>query len=204
VTELVTGIDLVVLQFKIAAGERLPFAQADVRARGAAIELRITAEDPFADFVPSSGRVALARLPSGPGVRVDHALYDGIVIPTEYDALLAKIVAHGATRVEALERASRAVRETIIAGIPTSLAFHARTLGEADFAAGRYDTGYIGAHWPPSDEPDLERSALIAGALGAVLAKRASARHASTGGSAPADAGAGGAWGRAAREDQLR
>ena len=173
VTELVTGLDLVALQFRVAAGERLPFAQDEVRRSGCAIELRVIAEDARAGFVPSTGRIALLRLPSGPGVRVDHALFEGMSVPTEYDALLAKIVVWGKDRAEALARAKRAVRETIVAGLATSLPFHAHALTEPGFAAGRYDTGFVAAHWPPPDEPELEDDALVAGALGAVLARRA-------------------------------
>ena len=198
VTELVTGLDLVALQFRVAAGEKLPFAQSDVQRSGAAIELRVTAEDARGGFTPSSGRIALLRLPSGPGVRVDHALFEGLVVPTEYDPLLAKIIVWGRDRAEALARARRAVRESIVAGIPTSLPFHRHALDEADFAAGRYDTAYVAAHWPPADEPELDDDALIAGALAAVLARRASGiRTASeSDGLSP--------FARAAREDALR
>ena len=204
VTELVTGIDLVVLQFKLAAGEPLPFTQADVHPRGSAIELRITAEDALAGFVPSGGRIALLRLPSGPGVRVDHALYEGIAIPTEYDPLLAKIVVWGMTRAEALVRARRAVRETIIAGVPTSLSFHSRTLDEQDFAAGRCDTGYIDTHWPPAEEPELEDSAVQAAAIVAVLARRGARGWSPTAARRTAHTGQVSDWSLAAREDALR
>ena len=195
VTELVTGLDIVALQFRAAAGERvdLPYGP---QPRGAAIELRVTAEDARGGFVPASGAISMLRLPAGPGVRVDHALFEGMRVPTEYDPLLAKIVVWGRDRSEALSRARRAVRETIVAGVPTSLAFHAHALSDPDFAAGRYDTGYVASHWPPRDPPELEPSAAIAGALGAVLASRAP-RVASR----PAPASA---WARSAREDALR
>jgi acetyl-CoA carboxylase biotin carboxylase subunit len=198
VTELVTGLDLVALQFRVAAGEALPFAQDAVRRTGHAIELRVTAEDARAGFVPSTGRIALLRLPAGPGVRVDHALFDGMSVPTEYDPLLAKIVVWGKDRAEALTRGKRAVRETIVAGLATSLPFHAHALADQDFAAGRYDTGFVDAHWPPRDEPELDDDAVIAGALGAVLARRASVARivAGSDGLSP--------FARAAREDALR
>jgi len=198
VTELVTGLDLVALQFRVAAGEKLPFAQDEVRRSGCAIELRVTAEDARAGFVPSTGRIALLRLPSGPGVRVDHALFEGMSVPTEYDALLAKIVVWGRDRTEALARARRAVRETIVAGLATSLPFHAHALADRDFAAGRYDTGFVAAHWPPADEPDLDEDAVIAGAVGAVLARRASAARIARDGDGLSP------FMRAAREDALR
>ena len=197
VTEMVTGLDLVALQFRIAAGERFDLAQ-PVERRGAAIELRVTAEDARAGFVPASGRITLLRLPSGPGIRVDHALAEGASIPTEYDPLLAKIVVWGQDRAEALSRARRAVRETIVAGLPTSLAFHAHALDDADFAAGRYDTGFVAKTWPPRDEPDLDDTAATAAAVGAVLAMRARTVHRALrdGTSAP--------WSMAAREEALR
>ncbi|HET8568282.1 MAG TPA: biotin carboxylase N-terminal domain-containing protein [Candidatus Limnocylindria bacterium] len=194
VTEMVTGADLVALQLLVAAGGRLPFAQADVRPRGAAIECRITAEDAYAGFVPQAGRVTILREPSGPGVRVDGALEPGSVVPSEYDPLLAKIVAWGATRGEAVARARRAIRETTIGGIPTTQPFHLHVLGEPDFVAGRYDTSYVATHWPPP-EPALQGSALAAAALVATLARRA----------APAPrVDDDGAWSRAAREEALR
>ena len=197
VTEAVTGLDLVALQLRIAAGDPLPFAQAEVQRRGAAIELRVTAEDAMAGFVPTSGVVDLLRVPSGPGVRVDHALFEGMRVPTEYDPLLAKIIVSGRDRAEAIARARRAVRETIIAGLPTSLSFHERTLREPDFSAGRYDTGYVGAHWPPSESDDLIDGAATAATIAAVLATRA--RSAAAPRPAPASP-----WGQAAREDALR
>jgi acetyl/propionyl-CoA carboxylase alpha subunit len=196
VTELVTGLDLVALQFRIAAGERLPFAHADIARRGAAIELRVTAEDAAAGFVPASGTIALLRLPSGPGVRVDHALFEGMRVPTEYDPLLAKIVVWGRDRREALSRARRAVRETVIAGLSTSLSFHAHALADPDFAAGHYDTGFVASHWPPKAPPELEATAATAAALVAVLASRSRAVHPQNGVAT--------AWSRAAREDALR
>jgi acetyl/propionyl-CoA carboxylase alpha subunit len=204
VTELVTGLDLVALQFRVAAGEKLPFAQDTVRRVGSAIELRVTAEDARGGFIPSSGRIALVRLPSGPGVRVDHALFDGVVVPTEYDPLLAKIIVWGSDRSEALARARRAVRESIVAGIPTSLPFHTHALDEANFAAGRYDTGYVAAHWPTTDEPELSRTELIAGALAAVLERRAGASEAHARRSGEPPSGEIGVWTRSGREDALR
>jgi acetyl-CoA carboxylase biotin carboxylase subunit len=197
VTELVTGLDLVALQLRIAAGEPLPFAQSDVQRRGAAIECRVTAEDAHQGFLPATGRIALLREPAGPGVRVDSGLFEGLAVTSDYDALLMKIIAHGADRTEALDRARRAVRETIVAGLPTSLAFHAHVLDEPDFVAGRYDTGYVAAHWPPRTPPQLDDGALTAAALVAVLASRGRVTRRPV-------ASPDGAWARGAREDALR
>jgi acetyl-CoA carboxylase biotin carboxylase subunit len=197
VTEHVTGLDLVALQLRIAGGEPLPFAQKDVRLRGAAIECRVTAEDAGRGFVPATGRIALLREPAGPGVRVDSGLFEGLVVTSDYDPLLMKVIAHGADRAEALARARRAVRETIVAGLPTSLAFHAHVLGEPDFVAGRYDTGYVATHWPPRSPARLDDTAATAAALVAVLAVRGRATR------RPATS-PDGAWSRAGREEALR
>ena len=196
ITEMVTGLDLVALQLRIAGGEPLPFAQADVVRSGAAIECRITAEDPRAGFLPASGVIALVREPAGPGVRVDSALYAGMTVPTEYDPLLAKVIAYGRDRIEAIARMRRALEEMRVSGVPTSLAFHRSALFHQDFVTGRYDTGFI-EHWDARIAPELSAGATSAAALAAVLAMRARGeRHTLP----PADA----PWARAAREDALR
>jgi acetyl/propionyl-CoA carboxylase alpha subunit len=196
VTEMVTGLDLVALQLRIASGETLPFSQADVARRGAAIECRITAEDPFAGFLPAGGVIAFVREPAGPGVRVDSALFAGMVVPTEYDPLLAKVVAHGSDRVEAIARMRRALEEMRVAGLPTSLPFHRFALFQQDFITGRYDTGFL-SEWQRRTTEDLADGAASAAALTAVLASRASAEH------RPRPA-VDQPWARAAREDALR
>ena len=197
VTEAVTGLDLVALQLRIAAGEPLPSTQDDVRRRGAAIECRVTAEDARGGFVPATGRVWLLREPTGPGVRVDSSLFDGLAVTSDYDPLLMKIIAYGSDRQEALARARRAVRETIVAGLTTSLAFHAHVLDEPDFVAGRYDTSYVATHWPPRTPPSLDDSAVTAAALVAVLATRARVTR------RPRES-PDGTWARAGREEALR
>ena len=197
VTEMVTGLDLVTLQLRIAGGEPLPFAQGDVVRRGAAIECRVTAEDSFGGFLPAGGIVALVREPAGPGVRVDSALFAGMTVPSEYDPLLAKVIAHGRDRAEAVARMRRALDEMRVAGVPTALPFLRYAMGEPDFLAGQYDTDYVGTHWPPAERGDLPDGAAAAGALAAVLAVRSrTERRAAT----PTDT----AWARAAREDGLR
>jgi acetyl/propionyl-CoA carboxylase alpha subunit len=117
-------------------------------------------------------------------------------VPTEYDSLLAKIVVWGSDRASAVARARRAVRESVIAGLPTSLPFHAHALADPDFIAGRYDTGFVAAHWPPVEPPALAGSARTAAALVAVLASRTRAAHGTN--------GAATVWQRTAREDALR
>ena len=197
VTELVTDLDLVALQLRIAAGEPLPVRQDDVRRTGAAIECRITAEDPDNAFVPSAGTIALLREPSGPGVRVDSGAFAGLVVGTEYDSLLMKVIAHGRDRAEAIARLGRALREALVAGLVTSLSFHRHVLDDADFVAGRYDTDYVATHWPPRDAVELRGGALQAAALVAVLA----ARQQSTRARVPSPDGA---WLRVGREEALR
>jgi acetyl-CoA carboxylase, biotin carboxylase subunit len=196
VTEMVTDLDLVALQLRIAAGEPLPFTQDQIVRRGAAIECRITAEDPFAGFVPASGRIALVREPAGPGIRVDSALFSGMTVPSEYDSLLAKVIAYGRDREEAVGRMRRALEEMRVAGIPTSLSFHRTALYEQDFITGRYDTDFV-ARWDPKKAPDLTDGATAAGALAAVLAMRARGERRALSVTDPA-------WARAGREDSLR
>jgi acetyl/propionyl-CoA carboxylase alpha subunit len=195
VTELVTGLDLVALQLRIAAGEPLPFAQDGIRRTGAAIELRITAEDPFAGFVPQAGRIDYVREPSGPGIRMDSGLAAPLAVPTEYDPLLAKLIAWGPDRATAIARARRAARETIVAGVPTSLPFHSFVLAEPDFLAGRYDTDYVATHWSKPQPPEIGEGAAIAAALAGIARLRSSGRP-TVGGGTP--------WSRLAREDMLR
>ena len=195
VTELVTGLDLVALQLRVAAGEPLPFTQDEVRSSGAAIELRITAEDPFGGFLPQGGRIDFVREPSGPGIRMDSGLAAPMIVPNDYDPLLAKLIAWGPDRATALARARRAIRETIIAGVPTSLPFHSFVLREPDFAAGRYDTDYVGTHWSTPRPAEISESAAIAAALAGVARLRAEPRPAVT---------AAGPWVRSAREDARR
>ncbi|HUG56488.1 MAG TPA: biotin carboxylase N-terminal domain-containing protein, partial [Candidatus Limnocylindrales bacterium] len=158
VTELVTGLDLVALQLRIAAGERLPVAQDELVRRGAALELRITSEDPYAGFLPAGGGISFLREPAGPHVRVDGALFEGMAVPADYDPLLLKVIVWGATRAEALGRARGALAELAVGGVPTSAPFHRFALDEPDFVAGRYDTDYLATHWPPAAEPALEPS----------------------------------------------
>src|SRR5207237_1216792 len=121
VTEMVTGLDIVALQLRIAGGEPLRFTQDEITRQGVAIECRITAEDPFAGFVPASGRVALVREPGGPGIRVDSALFSGMTVPSEYDSLLAKVIAYGSNREEAMARMRRATAACVSISVTTAV-----------------------------------------------------------------------------------
>ena len=139
VTEMVTGLDLVKLQIWLAAGERLPLRQDEVRLAGHSLECRITAEDPDR-FLPSAGTLTLFRPPGGPGVRVDTHAYTGYTIPPFYDSLLAKIIVHGRDREEAITRMRRALDETLIHGVKTTIPVHQALLLHPSFAAGRTST----------------------------------------------------------------
>lgn len=143
VTELITGVDLVKWQIRIAGGEPLTLKQEDVRFRGHAIECRINAEDPDRDFLPMSGDVEYYLPPGGPGVRMDSHLYSGYSAPGNYDSLLAKLVTWGDTRAEALDRMRRALHETVITGLKTNLAFHQYLMNDAQFREGLISTRYV-------------------------------------------------------------
>ncbi len=143
VTEMTTGVDLVALQIRIAAGERIPFRQEDVAQSGHAIEARICAEDPDSGFLPSVGTVTECDVPGGPGIRVDSGLFRGAEVSLFYDPILAKVIAHGATRDEARRRLANALAETRIAGVSTTAPFLCDLLRFEDFAAGRYDTSIV-------------------------------------------------------------
>ncbi len=143
VTEAVTGVDLVQQQFRIAAGERLPFRQEDVQLRGWAIECRIYAEDPDRNFFPSAGVIRRLVEPQGPGIRVDSGVYAGWEVPIHYDPLIAKLVAHGSDRAQAIARMKRALGEYEVGGIRTTLGLFKGLLADPAFVAGELSTGFI-------------------------------------------------------------
>ena len=143
VTEMLTGVDLVKEQIRIAAGEDLSLSQEDVPMVGHAMEFRINAEDPDQDFMPSPGEVTYLEVPGGPGVRVDSAIYQGYKIPPFYDSMVGKLVVWALTREEAIDRASRALREYRLEGIKTTIPLHTRLLEEEAFRSGEYHTGYL-------------------------------------------------------------
>jgi acetyl-CoA carboxylase, biotin carboxylase subunit len=142
VTEMVTQVDIVKAQIRIAAGERLEDAVGSFQYRGHAIECRINAEDPDT-FVPSPGRITAFRVPGGPGIRVDTAAYADAVIPPYYDSLIAKLIAHGRDRAEAIARMHGALEGFIVEGIKTTIPLHKRILADPDFVAGKFDTHFL-------------------------------------------------------------
>ncbi|RIK39104.1 MAG: acetyl-CoA carboxylase biotin carboxylase subunit [Chloroflexi bacterium] len=144
ITEEVTGVDIVKEQIAIAAGRRLRYRQEDIHPKGWAIECRITAEDPFNGFLPSTGVVTYLKEPNGPGVRVESALYRGGEISLYYDPMVAKLIASGENRAEAILRMRRALAEYRISGIKTSIPFHLGVMDSTEFIWGTFDTGFIG------------------------------------------------------------
>ncbi|MGE5528646.1 MAG: acetyl-CoA carboxylase biotin carboxylase subunit [Patescibacteria group bacterium] len=143
VTELVTGIDLVKEQIRIAAGEPLDLGQEDVSIRGHAIECRINAEDPARNFMPHPGRIEFYHVPGGPGIRLDSCLYAGYTVPSYYDSLVAKLIAWGRDRGEAIARMRRALDEMVIDGIPTTIPFHLDVLANPAFIRGEVDVTFV-------------------------------------------------------------
>ncbi|HET9785010.1 MAG TPA: acetyl-CoA carboxylase biotin carboxylase subunit, partial [Terriglobales bacterium] len=170
VTELVTGLDLPILQIHIAAGERLPFTQADIAPRGHAIECRVYAEDPEQNFMPSPGTILRLRPPAGPGVREDSGVYEGWTVPLEYDPLLSKLIVWGEDRAQAVVRMRRALEEYQLAGLRHNLEFFRRVLADPEFLAGQTDTGYVArllARTAPANPRDSawEEAAVAAAAV---------------------------------------
>ncbi|NCO35246.1 MAG: acetyl-CoA carboxylase biotin carboxylase subunit [Armatimonadetes bacterium CG2_30_59_28] len=143
VSEMVSGIDLVKEQIRVAAGERLGYRQRDVRLSGHAIECRITAEDPKKRFAPSVGKITKYHAPGGIGVRVDSHIFSGYVMPPYYDSLLAKVICHGHNRAEAIQRMQRSLHEMVIEGVKTTLSFHRSILSNAFFKKGEVYTNFI-------------------------------------------------------------
>jgi len=143
VTELTTGLDLVHLQLRIAAGEKLPFAQSDVQIRGHAIECRIYAEDPDNNYFPSPGKITVLLQPAGPGIRRDSGMYEGWNVPMDYDPLLAKLIGYGTDRQQAIMRLDRALYEYFVAASRPTFRCSGEFCATDDFRAGKLDTGYL-------------------------------------------------------------
>ncbi len=169
VTELVTGIDLVREQIRVAAGKPLSFSQSDGRMTGHAIECRVYAEDPDNNFLPSPGRISRLRIPHGPGVRDDGGVYEGAEVSMYYDPMISKFATYGKDREEAIGRMRRALAEYEIGGIKTTLPFFREVIEDEDFIAGRIDTGFIPKWQERRKETEIEEEisdlAVIAAAL---------------------------------------
>jgi acetyl-CoA carboxylase biotin carboxylase subunit len=200
VTEMVTGVDLVVEQLRVAAGEPLTLRQADVAWRGWAIECRINAEDPFAGWLPSPGTITGLRVPSGPGVRDDSGAYEGYTVPRFYDTLISKLITWGADRSAACDRMVRALSEYRVVGVRTTIPVLERIVAHPDFRAGRLSTAFLDRVLPglaPNDGRH-QKAAIIAAVLAEYeRGRRGAGDHAAvvSGGATGADAAA---WRRAA------
>jgi propionyl-CoA carboxylase alpha chain/3-methylcrotonyl-CoA carboxylase alpha subunit/acetyl-CoA/propionyl-CoA carboxylase biotin carboxyl carrier protein len=167
VTEMVTGVDLVEQQIRVAAGEPLAFDQDSIRFEGVSIECRLCAEDPSRDFSPAVGDLLFVRPPTGEGVRFDGGIAAGQSVTAAFDPLLAKLIVHAPDRDRAIERMRRALRETIVLGCTTNASYLERLLAQPDFAAGRVETGFIPDHRTELAEPAIpseERGAILAAA----------------------------------------
>jgi acetyl-CoA carboxylase biotin carboxylase subunit len=207
VTELVTGIDIVQWQIRIAAGEKLPFRQADIAPNGWAIECRITSEDPANGFLPGTGRVSYLRLPGGPGVRWDGGIGVGSEVGLHYDPMLAKLIVHAPTRDAAIARMHRALLELTIQGVETSRDFHLRVMEDDEFRRGAIDIQWLERRLASltsvAAPPEGQMAAVIAAAL---LAEQERMRRVPPAGGAtpngtPADDRS--AWRQAARREGL-
>jgi acetyl-CoA carboxylase, biotin carboxylase subunit len=173
VTELVTGLDLVAWQLRIASGERLTLAQSDIRWTGSAIECRVYAEDPENNFLPFPGKITFLAEPSGPGIRLDSGVYEGWNVPFDYDPLLAKLIAWAPDRTTALSRLKRALTEYKVGGIRTNLAFFTEILNDEAMQRGELSTAFLDgffARRKPPQQPPLEMEAVAA--IVAALSKK--------------------------------
>lgn len=208
VTELVTGVDLVLEQFRIASGRPLRIKQSDVRLNGHAMECRIAAEDPFNNFAPSLGTIAFVSEPGGAGVRVDSSVFAGGKVSIYYDPMIAKLIVWAPGRAHAILRMRRALREYRIAGIQTNIPFHLRVMQSLDFQRGRLDTKFVdrllasGGPDTEEEESSLEQIAAMSAAL--VLDRKRLAGAASANGVASQPADSASAWRTAGRRQGLR
>ncbi len=163
VTELITGLDLVELQIRVARGEPLPVRQEELQIRGHALELRVYAEDPLQDFMPSVGLLEIYRPPSGPGIRVDDGYREGMQVPIYYDPMLAKLITYGADRPAAIRRMREAIADYRVAGVATTLPFGDFVCRHPAFTSGDFTTHFVKEHYSPEAlEADLDREASVA------------------------------------------
>jgi propionyl-CoA carboxylase alpha chain/3-methylcrotonyl-CoA carboxylase alpha subunit/acetyl-CoA/propionyl-CoA carboxylase biotin carboxyl carrier protein len=167
VTEMVTGLDLVELQVRVAQGEALPFNQDQIQAKGHAIELRLYAEDPENDFLPATGPLLAYRMPTGEAVRVENGFAEGMTVSSAFDPMLAKLIVHGRDRDQAIERGLKALKDTLVLGVTTNADYLARILSHPAYIAGQLHTGFIPQHTEDLRSPTLseeERNLLLAAA----------------------------------------
>jgi len=200
VTEMVYGVDLVKQQIEVAAGGALSLRQDDVVPRGHAIEMRVYAEDPAHNFLPSIGTIKRLVLPQGPGIRNENGVYEGYQIPIYYDPMLGKLVSYANTRDEAIRRARRALREYRCEPVRTNIDFLLWALNEKAFVDGSYDTKHIESHFDASKLHQRDEEVELAAVAAAIAAYdyRSTVRYATN------DESRDGAWRRAARADATK
>jgi acetyl-CoA carboxylase, biotin carboxylase subunit len=205
VTEMVTGLDLVKLQIRIAAGEPLPFTQQDVTLSGHAIECRLYAEDPYNNFFPSPGKILAYQTPAGPGIRLDDGVYEGFTVPNDYDPMLGKLIAYGHDRTEAIARLKRALEEFKVRGIKTNAGLFRTILRDPEFVNGEIYTRWLDERLPSlvgsAAESETEDSTEQDAAIVAALLHHFSARNA--GSIANANVGPESRWKTASRQEQV-
>jgi acetyl-CoA carboxylase, biotin carboxylase subunit len=207
VTEMITGLDLVHLQLRIAAGERLPLQQEDINIRGHAIECRIYAEDPDNNFFPSPGKISRLLQPSGPGIREDAGVYEGWTVPLDYDPMLSKLIAYAADRAAAIARMKRALNEYFISGIKANLSLFRRLLEHPDFIDARIDTGFLDRLLASRQEASASQDGLaqIAAISAALFAVRLPTGYEQSGSPKPNGEKSGSSnWKKTARTEALR
>jgi acetyl-CoA carboxylase biotin carboxylase subunit len=177
VTEMVTGIDIVKEQIRISRGRQLAYAQDDIHINGAAIECRINAEDPYNNFMPSTGKVIQSILPSGPGIRVDTGVYSGFEISPYYDPMISKLIVWGETRGQAILRMRRALEEYRIIGVRTNIPFHMTMMDSPRYMGGQFDTRYVEERFSMQDTTDArENHEDIAAVLATLVAHQTTER----------------------------
>ncbi len=179
ITEMVTGIDIVKEQIRISRGRQLTYTQDDIRMNGASIECRINAEDPYNDFIPSTGKIIQNIIPSGPGVRVDTGVYSGFEISPYYDPMIAKLIVWGETRGQAILRMRRALEEYRIIGVRTNIPFHMTMMDSPRFLGGQYDTRFVEERFSMQDRSeDREQHEEIAAVLATLVSHQTTERSA--------------------------
>ena len=210
ITEAVTGVDIVKAMIRVAAGEPLGIAQKDVTIRGHAIEARIYAEDPDQNFRPSPGEIIVYRPAGGIGVRVDSGVYQGATVTVHYDPMVAKLIAWGENRSEAIDRLKRALSEFMVKGIKTSLPFHRQVVRHPVFLEGRYDTGFIEEHMnggsgtPDAANGEMDEERRMAFILAAIVAYRRDKERAARASDAATSGTAENPWKQHGRRAQMR
>jgi acetyl-CoA carboxylase biotin carboxylase subunit len=207
VTEAITGVDIVKAMIRAAAGDPLGIDQEKLAIRGHAIEARIYAEDPDQKFAPSPGEIVVYRPPDGIGVRVDSGVYQGATVTVHYDPMVAKLIAWGEDRPEAIARLERALSEFVVKGIKTSIPFHQKLVRHPVFLKGRYDTGFIDEHMDGgrgAAEPDDEETKRVAYMLAAIASYRRDKQRAARASGATGSTGSGDPWTEFGRRSGMR